>query len=448
MSFIADLHIHSHFSRATSSACRLEHIAAWAVIKGIKLIGTGDFTHPEWLAEIREALEPAEPGVFKLSRPAKMKLSGNIQADTADTRFILSVEISSIYKKNGKTRKIHNIIFAPDLKSAEKISARLARIGNIRSDGRPILGLDARNLLEIVLESSPDACMIPAHIWTPWFSLFGSQSGFDAIEECFEDLTPNIFALETGLSSDPPMNRLLSSLDRYALVSNSDAHSPEKLGREANIFSCSPDYFSLFNALKTKKGFTGTVEFYPEEGKYHLDGHRKCGVSLTPGETRSCGGLCPVCKKPVTVGVLNRVSLLADRKIPVMPKVAGDFFSVIPLAEVIAETVGTGSKSKKVAGEYARLLHAYGSEFEILLNTPVEVLEKDKNPLIGEAIRRMRSGRVIRHAGYDGEFGVIRIFDEDERKQLSGRHIFSKAEKKTPSGLKREKLIFPESTCS
>jgi len=424
MSFIADLHIHSYLSRATSPACRLEELAAWANIKGIDLIGTGDFTHPKWISEIKRNLTPSEPGFFKLKKPHKLKINDEIDSHTGNARFVLSCEISSIYKKNGKTRKIHNIVFAPDIPVAEKISSRLSRIGNIKSDGRPILGLDAKDLLAIVLEASPDAHVVPAHIWTPWFSLFGSKSGFDHLEECFEDLSSHIFALETGLSSDPSMNWLISHLDKYSLISNSDAHSPGKLGREANLFDCPFDYYSMFNSLKTKKGFLGTVEFYPEEGKYHLDGHRKCNLVLKPKETKKHKGICPVCQKPLTIGVLNRVVELSDREKPKKPEQAGDFRSLIPLSEVIAETVGTRPQSKKVALEYFRLIKTYGSEFDVLLHAPEDSFESDINPHLGLAIRRMRQGHVVKQPGYDGEFGVIKVFSEKERSKMLKKKCF------------------------
>ena len=423
MRFIADLHIHSFLSRATSPKCDLENLAAWAKIKGIHVVGTGDFTHPKWLDLIESTLTPAEPGFMKIKKPGKIKLFDSIIVNTDKTRFVLSAEISSIYKKNGKTRKNHNLIYAPDIKTAKKISRTLGKIGNITSDGRPILGLDAKNLLEIVLGSSDNAHLIPAHIWTPWFSLFGSKSGFDSIEECFEDLSPHIFALETGLSSDPSMNWMLSKLDRFALISNSDAHSPQKLGREANIFDCSFDYFSMFKALKEKKGFIGTIEFYPEEGKYHLDGHRKCNVAFSPEETFKNNGICPKCKKPLTVGVLNRVSSLADRKHPVKPKDSKDFFSLIPLIEILSEIFSTGVQSKKIIKEYMRLLHLFPSEFDILLNMPLDELKRDSNPLLRESILRMRIGNVYRSPGYDGEFGRIKVFTDKERKKLFKKYF-------------------------
>lgn len=341
--FIADLHIHSRFSRATSKNLDPEHLAIWAQKKGIKVVGTGDFTHPGWISELQEKLIEAEQGLFRLKPDLAESIKPEIPVSCQDSpRFMLTSEISCIYKKNHKTRKVHHLILMPDFDSVLKLNRKLEQIGNIRSDGRPILGLDSRNLLEIVLETSDQAFFIPAHVWTPWFSLFGSKSGFDDIEECFEDLTPHIHALETGLSSDPPMNRLLSQLDRYVLVSNSDAHSPAKLGRESNLFETPLDYDAMVRAMTHGQGFSGTIEFFPEEGKYHLDGHRKCQVRLHPEETRSHNGICPVCGKPVTVGVFHRVDDLADRD---HPKISKDFFSLIPLTEILSEIHGCGPGS-------------------------------------------------------------------------------------------------------
>ncbi|MCP4667435.1 MAG: AAA family ATPase, partial [Deltaproteobacteria bacterium] len=327
--FLADLHIHSHFSRATSRNLDPEHLDLWARKKGLAVIGTGDFTHPGWVAELRDKLVEAEEGLYQLEPGRRKGVDAQAPASCpGPTRFLLSGEISCIYKKGGKTRKVHHLILMPDMASVLKLNKRLDRIGNITSDGRPILGLDSRDLLEIVLEASERAFFIPAHVWTPWFSLFGSKSGFDALEECFEDLSPHIHALETGLSSDPPMNRLLSALDNYVLVSNSDAHSPGKLGREANLFDTGLGYSRMVGAMTRGTGFMGTVEFFPEEGKYHLDGHRKCRARLEPEETKDLEESCPVCGKPVTVGVLHRVHDLADRDAPALSK---HFHSLIPL---------------------------------------------------------------------------------------------------------------------
>lgn len=423
MNYRADLHIHSPFSRATSPDSSPAGLAAWARIKGIQVVGTGDCTHPGWYALLKEQLEPAEPGLFRLreSVPLPSVLPGaTVTGDTV--RFLLSAEISSIYKRGGATRKVHNLLYLPDFESVERLNARLAGIGNIEADGRPILGLDSRDLLEIMLDCAPEAFLVPAHIWTPWFSLFGSRSGFDSVEECFGDLSDQIFALETGLSSDPDMNRLISALDRFALISNSDCHSPAKLGREVNLFSTGLDFFSLRNALRKNHRdlFAGTVEFYPEEGKYHFDGHRDCRVCLDPLETRRLNGLCPVCGKSVTVGVHHRVLELADRQTPRYPADAPGFHSLIPLTELLAELLQVGPASKQVMQQYGRAVSRFGSEFAVLLEADRSALA-DHEPLLAEAIHRMRAGKVIRSPGYDGEFGRIRVFGEGELTSLAGQ---------------------------
>ncbi len=405
MFFYADLHIHSKYSRATSKDCNLEQLALWAQKKGLTVISTGDFTHPAWFKEITEKLIPAGNGVYRL----KPEIEKEIFINSSPVRFILSVEISTIYKKGDKTRKVHHVVFSPNMDSAQNFRERLDAIGNIKSDGRPILGLDSRNLLETALESN--SCIIPAHIWTPWFSVLGSKSGFDSIEECYEDLSDHIFAVETGLSSDPMMNWRVSKLDKYRLVSNSDAHSPSKLAREATVFDTEPDYYSIMEALKTGNGYVGTVEFFPEEGKYHEDGHRKCNVCLTPEETKKLNGICPVCGRPLTIGVLNRVNELADRDSTYIPETGGKVFSLVPLAEIIAETMQVGSTSKSVIKEYERLINKFGSELTILQHLPAEDLD---NPLIAEAITRLREGKVIKQAGFDGEYGVIKLFEDNE----------------------------------
>ena len=411
MFFYADLHIHSKYSRATSKDCNLEQLAVWAQKKGLSVISTGDFTHPAWFAEINEKLIEDGCGAYRL----KPEIEKEIFKISTPVRFLLSVEISTIYKKGDKTRKVHHCVFVPDMKAAAKFRENLGAIGNINSDGRPILGLDSRSLLETTLESGEGSFIIPAHIWTPWFSVLGSKSGFDSIEECYEDLADNIFAVETGLSSDPEMNWKVSKLDKYRLVSNSDAHSPSKLAREATVFDTAPDYFSIMNALKTGKGYVGTVEFFPEEGKYHEDGHRKCGVCLSPVETEKLNGICPVCGKPLTIGVLNRVCELADRDFAdnYKPETGGDVYSLVPLPEIISEIKNVGVGSKSVVMEYERLIKKFGSELSILREVPVDELSKD-SPLLGEGISRLRAGKVIKHAGYDGEYGVIRLFEESE----------------------------------
>jgi uncharacterized protein (TIGR00375 family) len=441
--FRADLHIHSRWSRATSKALTLRRLAAWGAVKGLDILATGDFTHPGWRDEIKDTLDAEESGLFRLKDTRGLTreipwMDGLPLPGT--TRFILATEISSIYKRGGKVRKIHNLVYMPNLEAAEKFSAKLAKIGNLESDGRPILGLDARDLLEIVLETDPDAFLVPAHIWTPWFSLFGSKSGFDSIEDCYGDLSKEIFALETGLSSDPDMNRMWSALDRFHLVSNSDAHSGEKLGREANIFSGEPSYHGMLNALRGRglsHKFLGTIEFFPEEGKYHMDGHRNCGVVLDPDEAKARGNICPVCGKDLTLGVLHRVLELADRKAPVNPTGKPGFTSLIPLAEVCSEVLGVGVNTKKVKALYARLISRFESETAVLLDVPPDELKKISAPL-AEGIARMRRGDVTRTPGYDGEFGVIKVFTQKERDELKhGGKLYMQpmkeaAEKKKP----------------
>lgn len=407
MYYYTDLHIHSKYSRATSKSLNLEELAIWAKKKGLNLIGTGDFTHPAWFEEIKEKLVEADDGTFKLKPEIERQINANV-------KFILTVEISTIYKKWDKTRKVHHVVFVPDLKTATNFREKLGAIGNIKSDGRPILGLDSRNLLETVLESGENSYIIPAHIWTPWFSVLGSKSGFDSIEDCYGDLSEHIFALETGLSSDPEMNWHVSKLDKFRLVSNSDAHSVSKLAREATVFDIEPNYYSIMNALKTGEGYTGTVEFFPEEGKYHEDGHRKCNICLTPEETKKYNGICPVCGKPLTIGVLSRVNDLSDRKnITTLPKTAGKVFSLVPLQEIISEIKGVGPSSKSVTTEYEKLINQFGSELNILQNIPLEELSK-ASPLLKEAISRLRQGKVIKQAGFDGEYGSIKLFNKNE----------------------------------
>jgi DNA helicase-2/ATP-dependent DNA helicase PcrA len=423
MDYIADLHIHSPYSRATSPAGTLSGLAGWARVKGIQVIGTGDFTHPAWFRSLKEELMPAEPGLFRLKDETSIvsPLPGMTLPQTP-VRFLLSAEISSIYKRHGSVRKVHNLLYVPDFASAERLNATLSGIGNIASDGRPILKLDSHDLLEILLEKASDAFLVPAHIWTPWFSLFGSRSGFDSIEECFGDLTSHVFAVETGLSSDPDMNRMISALDRFTLISNSDCHSPSKLGREANLFSTELDFFALREAIRGNRcdTFRGTVEFFPEEGKYHADGHRACQVCLDPVETRQLDLTCPVCGKPLTVGVLHRVMALADREKPLYRKDSPRSFSLIPLPEVLGEIMGVGPGSKKVMVQYGRTIACFGSELDVLLNTPLDDIRR-AFPILGEAVERMRSGHVIRKPGSDGEYGVIRVFEEGERERLVGQ---------------------------
>ncbi len=419
MKFLADLHIHSRYSRATSKGLCAENLFIWARKKGLTLLGTGDFTHPAWLEELKGKLIEAEPGLYRLSSTISNSLSSAVpESCQVQTRFILSGEISCIYKKDGKTRKVHHLLLMPSFESLERFNRRLAKIGNLGSDGRPILGLDSHNLLEIMLESDRASLLIPAHIWTPWFSIFGSKSGFDTLEECFGDLTSHIRAFETGLSSDPLMNRLLSGLDHLNLISNSDAHSAPKLGREATIFDTSLDYETVRTALTTGEGLNGTVEFFPEEGKYHLDGHRNCNIRYAPAQTEALNERCPVCGRPLTVGVLNRVMRLANRERPLLQK---PFFSVIPLAEILSEIMNCGEGTRKVADQYERLIAEMGPELDILLTHPIESICSKGGSLLAEAISRMRRTQVIKDEGYDGEYGKIRLFKDGEIESIKGQ---------------------------
>ncbi len=415
--YIADLHIHSRFSRATSKGCDAPHLDWWARRKGIGLVGTGDFTHPAWRKELHEQLVPAGEGVYTL-RP-ELCLPGALPGEAP--RFVVTGEISSIYKRDGKTRKVHNLILLPSLEAADELAVRLEAIGNIRSDGRPILGLDSRDLLELTLEACPEAEFIPAHIWTPHFAMFGAFSGFDTIEACFDDLAGYIHAVETGLSSDPPMNWRLSALDHMTLVSHSDAHSPSKLGREADVLETGLSYPELVGAIRTGEGFWGTVEFFPEEGKYHLDGHRSCGVCLTPAETQARGGLCPVCGKKLTIGVEHRVEELADRPVGFRPEGAKPFESLAPLPEVIAASTGLTAASKRTAALYESMLQELGPEFHILREVPIPDIERAAGPCVAEGVRRLRAGQVVRRPGFDGEYGVISLLSPAEMERLGGQ---------------------------
>ena len=424
MEFIADFHIHSRYSRATSRDLTLEALHASALEKGVTVLGTGDFTHPGWMEEIREKLVPAEEGLFRLREDLAREAEEQVPpACGGQVRFVLTSEISNIYKKDEQVRKVHNLIFSPSLETALQITGRLEAIGNIASDGRPILGLDSRNLLEIVLESSSDAFLVPAHIWTPWFSVLGSKSGFDSIDACFDDLVGEIFSVETGLSSDPDMNWRLSALDRFTLMSNSDAHSAAKVGREANRFDCELSFFSIKEALRNGvgKGFLGTVEFFPEQGKYHLDGHRKCECRMEPRETLEKGGLCPVCGKKVTVGVMNRVETLADRPEGVRPPGAFPYERLVSLAEVVGEVRGAGPQTKGVQKVYRQLLQRLGPELAILTQVPLEEIEQVGGKVMAEGIRRMRRAEIRVEAGYDGEFGIVKLFRPGERAELEGQ---------------------------
>ena len=437
MKFVADLHVHSHYSRATSRDCNPENLQQWAMYKGITLLGTGDFTHPAWREELRTKLEPAEEGFYRLRgefcRPDEFQPPGS-----SAVRFVVTGEISTIYKKGGRVRKVHHLLVLPSLEDADELSRRLEIVGNIRSDGRPILGLDSRNLLEMILEACPEALYIPAHIWTPHFSVFGANSGFDSLEECYGDLKDYIYAVETGLSSDPPMNWRLSALDNLALVSNSDAHSPRNLAREANLFNTDLSYSAIRRALieRNPEKFLGTLEFFPEEGKYHWDGHRECQVRWEPVQTRAAAGVCPTCGRKVTVGVLHRVEELADRPEGFRPEAARPFESLVPLPEIIASALGVGVQSKKVGQQYRALLSRLGPELTILRETSLELVAQAGGDLVAESIRRMRAGEVEALPGFDGEYGKIQLLQPEERKRLLKQTaLFEEAESDTTGAM-------------
>jgi uncharacterized protein (TIGR00375 family) len=417
--FHADLHVHSRYSRACSKDAEVGNLAWWAARKGLSVIGTGDFTHPAWAAQLTESLVPAEPGLLALRPGLASRLRRTLPPSCqAETRFLLSSEISTIYKRDGATRKVHHLLYAPSFEAASAITAALAKVGNLASDGRPILGLDSRHLLEITLNAGPGCFLIPAHIWTPWFAVLGSKSGFDAVPDCYLDLAEHVFAVETGLSSDPPMNWICSQLDHYRLVSNSDAHSPPMLGREATTFSTALDYFAMLRALRTGQGLAGTLNFFPEGGRYHADGHRKCGVRLSPAESVRHAGSCPKCGKPLTIGVMNRVAELADRPEGYRPPGAADSANLVSLPEIIGEIRGAGRQSKRVTMEVDRLVAILGPELHILCAADTGDIGRVAGAMVGEAITRLRKGEVIREAGYDGEYGVIRLF----RAGGTGRH--------------------------
>jgi len=424
--FIADFHLHSKYSRATSPQMDLENLDKWAKIKGIKVLGTGDFTHPEWFRNLKEKLEPAEPGLFKLA-PYRTESSGaGLKNSDSQTRFILTSEISCIYSKKNRVRKIHIVVFSPSLETVEKINTHLGWLGNLKADGRPILGLDAKELAKIVLDVSQDCLVVPAHLWTPFFSIFGSRSGFDSIEECFEDYSKYIYAGETGLSSSPDMNWRLSALDKITLISNSDAHSLQKLGREANVFEGNElNYLSIIDAIKYRGRppvnlrLIYTIEFFPEEGKYHHDGHRTCGISLSPAESKKYNNICPNCGRPLTIGVLNRVEQLADRPEGFKLENVIPFKSLVPLAEIIADVIEQGTGTIGVEKEYKNLIEKFGDEFSVLIDVPRQELEVVTSPEIAEGIIRVREGKVFIESGYDGVYGKIRIFSKGEQKTVS-----------------------------
>ena len=407
---VADLHIHSRFSRSCSKQINFRNLSHWSGIKGINLLGTGDFTHAQWLKEFEEEVVDLKNGFYKLKN------------DKNSVNFVLSSEISCIYKQNDKTRRVHIVILMSSVASVKKFNKELIDRGcNLKSDGRPIIGLSAETLAGIALGVDKKSLIIPAHIWTPWFSALGSKSGFDSIEECFGKYSKNIYALETGLSSDPHMNWFVSSLDNYVLVSNSDSHSLERIGREANVFDFENfSYDELYNTLKNKdkKKFLYTIEFFPEEGKYHFDGHRICNVSIDPLKFNKTK-ICPVCKKELTLGVLRRVEELSDRTEKEVEKIKNKFIAYkncVGLKEIIGEAINQRSTSKKVDTIYFEIIKNVGSEFDILLNkTKLELKTAIKNFTIIEAIMRMRRGEINVVPGYDGAYGIVKIFSDKEK---------------------------------
>ena len=407
MKFVADFHIHSKYSRATSPDMNIKTLSEYAKLKGISLLGTGDFTHYLWLEELKNTLKDSGNGLFEYNA----------------VNFMLTGEISSIYSKNGKVRKIHNVIFVPSFDIADRVNSALSGYGNIASDGRPIIGIDAKDLAELLFGISKDIFLVPGHIWTPWFSLFGSKSGFDSIEECFEQYAKDIYALETGLSSDPAMNWQWSKLDRFSLISNSDSHSPRKIAREANVFDTEISYKAIIDALKKKdkKKFLYTIEFFPEEGKYHYDGHRMCDIRFSPAESKKNKNICPKCGKPLTIGVMNRVTELADRPEGFVPENSIPYKRMIPLSEIIADTLGVGDGSKAVEAEYRAIIPRLGTELEVLTEVSEDKLLKELPIKIAKAIINVRSGNVNILPGFDGEYGTIEILkdkDSVSEKQL------------------------------
>ena len=415
MHYIADLHVHSPYAQATSKYLSLTQLYLWAQIKGIDLLGSGDFTHPTWLETLQQELIPAGNGFYQLRKSPTTEAIPGIRPANRSVHFCLSSEVSTIYTYKGRVRKSHHLLYVPDFETAKTLNQQLARFGSLVADGRPILNVSARDLLEIVCSTSLRCYLIPAHIWTPWFSILGSKAGYDAVQDAFRDLTEHIFALETGLSSDPAMNWRLSQLDRYALVSNSDAHSASKLGREATRFDTEFSYDGLFQALKTKKGFQGTLEYFPEEGKYHLDGHRACHCRLYPEETKAYRSICPKCNKKLTVGVLHRVQDLADRSLPKQPAEAPNFDYIVPLPEILAQILGQRVQTKRVNRLFVKIINQFGNEFTFLRHTPIEEIAKHLPSVYAAAIRRLRTKEVRREPGYDGVYGQILLTQPTEQ---------------------------------
>ncbi|MGB2980932.1 MAG: endonuclease Q family protein [Candidatus Zixiibacteriota bacterium] len=417
MKFIADFHVHSKYSRATSKEMDVENMARWANLKGVGLLGTGDFTHPFYFAGLKQKLKPTGFGLFTLKKEFKQSAGMVDNGSHDEVHFMLTTEVSNMFQQGGSSRRVHTMIFAPSFEVVEKINEELGQYGKLGSDGRPIFGFPTKELVEIITDITDECFIVPAHAWTAWFSVFGANSGFDSIEECFEEQTKHISCIETGLSSDPQMNWRWSALDKIALISNSDAHSPSRIGREANVFDCEMSYKEIIKAIRTrdKKKFLFTIEFFPEEGKYHYDGHRNCGILFSPAESRKNKNKCPVCGRKLTIGVMHRVEALADRPEGFTPEGVIPFKHLIPLMEIIAEALGQGAETKGVEKEYLRLVSFFGSEFRILLDLPPEELEKSTPPKILERIKRVREENLHIVPGHDGVYGKIEIFAEKEK---------------------------------
>lgn len=412
MKVMTDFHIHSKYSRATSEQMDVDEIVRYAPVKGLNLVGTGDFTHAQWLKELKENLVRDEES--DLYKPTK--------APNSSLRFMVTGEAATIFPFKEETKKIHHLILTPNLETAAQINDRLSRYGSLIVDGRPVLNMTAAALVEEVMEASRENVLIPAHIWTPWFSLFGDLSGFDRIEDCYQETIKHIFAVETGLSSDPPMNWRLSALDRFTLVSNSDSHSswPWRIGREANVFDIERLTFNnVIDAIRSKdpKRFLFTIETYPEYGKYHWTGHRNCKVSLSPEEVKKYGGICPVCHRKLTKGVEQRVNGLADRPDGFKPDSVPGFRRLLPLSEVIQAVLGAAYPGiQKVWNVYNLLISKFGDEYTVLIDAPFNVLAETVDPTIADAIIRVREERLNVVPGYDGVYGQIKIVDESEKK--------------------------------
>lgn len=423
MKFIADFHVHSKYSRATSKEMDVENMARWANFKGVSLLGTGDWTHPFYFAGLKQKLEPTGNGLFTLKKEFRKPVGNSSQNEI---HFMLTTEVSNMFQQGGSSRRIHTMIFAPSFEVVEKINEELSQFGKLGSDGRPIFGFPTKELVEIVTDITDECFIVPAHAWTPWFSVFGANSGFDSIEECFEEQTKHIFCIETGLSSDPQMNWRVSALDRVALISNSDAHSPNRIGREANVFDCEMNFKEIIKAIRTrdKDKFLFTIEFFPEEGKYHFDGHRNCGILFSPAESRKNKNICPVCGRKLTVGVMHRVESLADRPEGFVPEGAIPGKHLIPLQEIIAEALNQGVDTKGVQNEYLRLVSIFGSEFRILLDLPLEELEKSTPPKILEGIKRVKEEDLHITPGFDGVYGKIQIFAQKEKEPTEQLGLF------------------------